>query len=146
MLIVSEYIISVTSSTRLIATVPGGFASINMEVNPPSMTFTGYWTRRGLDGIERRIVIDDVKYKLPSTEHIIITSFDANDVGFYTLNVTNGVDSGHNESPVIVKLSGTYYSSLDIYGISVLQMTMNMFHLSQTLPGPFLIHDLSPDL
>jgi len=59
LLIVSEYIISVTSSTRLIATVPGGFASINMEVNPPSMTFTGYWTRRGLDGIERRIVIDD---------------------------------------------------------------------------------------
>ena len=29
------------------------------------------------------------------------------------------------------------------YGISVLQMTTDMFHLSQTLPGSFLIHDLS---
>ena len=28
------------------------------------------------------------------------------------------------------------------YGISVSQMTTDMFHLSQTLPGPFLIHDL----
>ena len=26
------------------------------------------------------------------------------------------------------------------------QMTTDMFHLSQTLPGPFLIHDLSPGL
>jgi hypothetical protein len=29
------------------------------------------------------------------------------------------------------------------YGISVLQMIMDMFHLSYTFPGPFLIHDLS---
>ena len=130
----------------MIAATPGDFVSINMEVNPSSPPFTGYWTRRGLDGIERIIVIDDVKYKLISTEHIMIINFDANDVGFYTLYVTNGVDSGHNEPPVIVKLSGTYYLSLDIYGISVLQMTMDMFHLSQTLPCPFLMHDLSPDL
>ena len=26
------------------------------------------------------------------------------------------------------------------------QMTTDMFHLSYTLPGPFLVHDLSPDL
>jgi hypothetical protein len=32
------------------------------------------------------------------------------------------------------------------YGISVLQMIMDMFHLSYTLPDPFLIHDLSPCL
>jgi hypothetical protein len=86
----------------LIAATPGDFVSINMEVNPSSPPFTGYWTRRGLDGIERIIVIDDVKYKLISTEHIMIINFDANDVGFYTLYVTNGVDSGHNEPPVIV--------------------------------------------
>jgi hypothetical protein len=30
--------------------------------------------------------------------------------------------------------------------ISVSQMTMDMFHLSKTLPGPFLIHGLSPSL
>jgi hypothetical protein len=46
----------------LIAATPGDFVSINMEVNPSSPPFTGYWTRRGLDGIERIIVIDDVKY------------------------------------------------------------------------------------
>ena len=28
------------------------------------------------------------------------------------------------------------------YGISVLQLTTDMFQLSQTLPGSFLIHDL----
>jgi hypothetical protein len=33
---------------------------------------------------------------------------------------------------------------LDRYGISVSQMTTDMFHLSQALSGPFLIHDLSP--
>jgi hypothetical protein len=32
---------------------------------------------------------------------------------------------------------------LDRYGISVSQMTTDMFHLSQALPGAFLIHDLS---
>ena len=99
-----------------------------------------------MDGIERTIVIDEIKYSLITTKEIMILNFDANVVGFYTLYVTNGVDSGHNEPPVIVKLSGTYYLSLDIYGISVLHMTMDMFHLWQTLPGPFLMHDLSPDL
>jgi hypothetical protein len=32
------------------------------------------------------------------------------------------------------------------YGISVSQMTMDMFHLPYALPGSFLIHDLSPGL
>jgi len=32
------------------------------------------------------------------------------------------------------------------YGISVSQMTTDMFHLRLTLPGPFFIHDLSPVL
>jgi hypothetical protein len=36
--------------------------------------------------------------------------------------------------------------SVDRYGISVSQMTADMFHLSLTLPGPFLIHDLSAGL
>jgi hypothetical protein len=35
---------------------------------------------------------------------------------------------------------------VDRYGISVSQMTTDMFHLSQTLPGPFLIYDLLPGL
>jgi hypothetical protein len=32
---------------------------------------------------------------------------------------------------------------VDRYGISVSLMTTDMFHLSQALPGPFLIHDLT---
>ena len=35
---------------------------------------------------------------------------------------------------------------VDRYGISVSQMTTDMFHFSSTLPGSFLIHDLSPGL
>ena len=35
---------------------------------------------------------------------------------------------------------------IDRYGISMSQMTTYMFHLSETLPDPFLIHDLSPGL
>jgi hypothetical protein len=35
---------------------------------------------------------------------------------------------------------------VDRYGIYVSQMTTNMFHLSQALPGSFLIHDVSPGL
>ena len=31
------------------------------------------------------------------------------------------------------------------YGIYLSQMTMDMFNLTQTLPGPFLVHDLSPE-
>jgi hypothetical protein len=32
------------------------------------------------------------------------------------------------------------------YGIDVSHITTDMFHLSPTPPGPFLIHDLSPAL
>jgi hypothetical protein len=32
------------------------------------------------------------------------------------------------------------------YGIPVSQMTTDRFHLRNTLPGPFFIHDLSPGL
>jgi hypothetical protein len=35
---------------------------------------------------------------------------------------------------------------VDRHGISVPQMTKDMFHLSQALPGPFLVLDLSPGL
>jgi hypothetical protein len=36
------------------------------------------------------------------------------------------------------------HNLVDPYGISVSQMTTDMFHWSKTLPGPFLIHDLLP--
>ena len=39
-------------------------------------------------------------------------------------------------------LYGRRHDLGDCYGISVSQMT-DMFHLSQTLPGSFLIHDIS---
>ena len=44
------------------------------------------------------------------------------------------------------KFYGRHYDLVDPYGISVSQMIMDMFHLSWALPGPFLIHDLSPAL
>ena len=53
----------------------------------------------------------------------------------------------------MVKLKSSlrkFYGSRDDlvvrYGISVSKMTRDMFHLSQGLPGPFLIHDLLPGL
>ena len=45
-----------------------------------------------------------------------------------------------------VHVSCNVYDLVDRYEISVSQMTTDMFHLSQTLPGPFLIHDLLPGL
>ena len=54
-----------------------------------------------------------------------------------------------NQGFLLVKLKsslrtccGRHHDLVDRYGISVSQMTTDMFHLSQTLPGPFLIHDL----
>ena len=44
------------------------------------------------------------------------------------------------------KFYGRHQDLVGRYGISVSQMTMDMFHLSLTLPGPFLIHDLLPGL
>ena len=35
---------------------------------------------------------------------------------------------------------------VDRYGLSVTQRTTDMLYLSQTLPGLFLFHDLSPGL
>jgi hypothetical protein len=34
----------------------------------------------------------------------------------------------------------------ELYGISLSQMTTDMFHLSLAFPCPFLVHDLSPGL
>jgi hypothetical protein len=39
-----------------------------------------------------------------------------------------------------------HHDLVDRYGISLSQMTTDMFHLSLTLPGSFLVHDLSPSL
>jgi hypothetical protein len=41
------------------------------------------------------------------------------------------------------KFYGRHHDLVDRYGISVSQMTTDMFHLSLTLPGSFLVHDLS---
>jgi hypothetical protein len=43
------------------------------------------------------------------------------------------------------KWYGSHHDMVDRYVISVSQMTTDMFHM-QTLPGPFLIHDLLPGL
>ena len=40
------------------------------------------------------------------------------------------------------KFYGRHHDLVDCYGIFVSQMTTVMSHLSQALPGPFLIHDL----
>ena len=41
------------------------------------------------------------------------------------------------------KFYGRHHDLVDRYGISVSQMTTDMFHLPQALPGSFHIHDLS---
>ena len=54
--------------------------------------------------------------------------------------VQNGWAGGHWSS--LRKFYGRNHDLVDRYGISVSQMTTDMFHLSQALPGPFLVHDL----
>ena len=44
------------------------------------------------------------------------------------------------------KFYGRHHDLVVRYGISVPYITTDIFHLSQTLPGPFLVHDLSPGL
>jgi len=44
------------------------------------------------------------------------------------------------------KFYGRHHDLVNCCGISLSQMTTDMFHLSEALPGPFLFHDLSPDL
>ena len=58
-----------------------------------------------------------------------------------------------NQGFLLVKLKSSlrkcycrHHDLFDRYGISVSQMTTDMFHLSSTLPGPFLIYDLLPGL
>jgi hypothetical protein len=41
------------------------------------------------------------------------------------------------------KIYGRHHDLVDRYGIYVSQMITDMFHLSETLPGPFLIHDIT---
>ena len=52
------------------------------------------------------------------------------------------VGSNYNYS----KPCGRHHYLVDHYGISVSQMTTDMFRLSLALSGHFLIHDLSPGL
>jgi hypothetical protein len=55
--------------------------------------------------------------------------------------VQNGWAGGHWSS--LRKFYGRNHDLVDRNGISVSQMSTDMFHLSQALPGPFLVHDLS---
>jgi len=41
---------------------------------------------------------------------------------------------------------GRHHDLVNRYGIFVSQMTKDVFHLSSSLPGLFLIHNLSPGL
>jgi hypothetical protein len=58
-----------------------------------------------------------------------------------------------NQGFLLIKLKSSlrkfycrHHDLVDRYEISVSQMTRDIFHLSQALPGPFLVHDLSPGL
>ena len=48
--------------------------------------------------------------------------------------------------PSLRKFYGHHHDLVDRYRISVSQMTTDMFHLTQTLPGPFFIYNLPPGL
>ena len=58
----------------------------------------------------------------------------------FCLCVQNGWAGGH-WSP-LRKVYGRNHDLVDRYGISVSQMTTDMFHKSYALPGSFLVHDL----
>jgi hypothetical protein len=45
---------------------------------------------------------------------------------------------------LVSKLKSTLHDLVNRYVRSVLQLTTDMFRLSSSQPGPFLIHDLSP--
>jgi hypothetical protein len=53
-------------------------------------------------------------------------------------------DAHVSVSMVSLVFLSDYHDLVDRYGVYVSQMTTDMFHLSKTLPGPFLVHDLSP--
>ena len=53
----------------------------------------------------------------------------------------NGWAGGHWSSRR--KFYDRNHDMVDRYGIFVSQMTTDIFHLSQTLSGPFLVHDVS---
>jgi hypothetical protein len=91
------------------------------------------------------------------------TAFPPIDI-FCTLNICSGVTNGYrgdgqalemgrllNQGYLLVKLKsslrklyGRHHDLVDLYGISMSPVTTDIFHLSQTPPGPFLIHDLLP--
>jgi hypothetical protein len=73
----------------------------------------------------------------------VISSFnwDKDNHTILFLCVQNGWAGGHWSS--LRKCYGRNHDLVDRHGISVSQMTTDMFHLSQALPGPFLVHDLS---
>jgi hypothetical protein len=58
--------------------------------------------------------------------------------------VQNDWDGGHLSS--LRKFYGHNHNFVDRYGIAVSQMTTDMFDLSQALPGPFLVHELSKNI
>ena len=73
----------------------------------------------------------------------VISSFHGNKYNHTILFicVQNGYAGGHWSSRR--KFYGRNHDMVGRYGISVSQMTTDIFHLSQALPGPFLVHDLS---
>jgi hypothetical protein len=73
----------------------------------------------------------------------VISSFDGDKDNHTILFccVQNGWAGGHWSS--LRTIYGRNHDLVDRYGISVTQMTTDMFHLSQPLPGPFPVHDLS---
>ena len=76
----------------------------------------------------------------------VISSFDGDKDNHTILFfcVQNGWAGGHWSS--LRKFYGRNHDLVDRYGISVSQMSTDMFHLSQVLPGPFLVHDLSKNI
>jgi hypothetical protein len=60
--------------------------------------------------------------------------------GFYTDFPDRGLKSS------LRKFYRRHHDLVNRCGMSVSQMIMDMFHLSKTLPGPFMTNHLSPDL
>ena len=59
------------------------------------------------------------------------------------INSANTIEVNALSKPLNRKLYGRHHDMVGRYGKFVSQMTTDMFHLSQTLLGPFLMHEIA---
>jgi len=114
----------------------GSYSAIDLTVSDPSVLLDCSWkVHDDLCGSDHFSIILESLNSTVGEIGLLLTRKLLNQ-GFLLVNLKSSLR----------KFCGRHHDLVDLYGISVSQMTTNMFHLSQTLPGPFLVHDLSSGL